>query len=124
MRTRLYLIFFFWGGGGAQGADGDGGNDGEEHVEARGERMTPAIGLISPNGKCIPGGIEGHVSRVKWRQLEMVVTTGGRTKRRGRREFSRLEISRGEIPWAVQSHNFVIPFPYFFFLMFGLMVDW
>ena len=107
------------GGGAAAG-----GNDGEEHVEARGERMISAIGLISPNGKCIPGGIEGHVSRVKWRQLEKVVTIGGRTKRRGRREFSRLEISRGEIPWAVQSHNFVIPFPYFFFLMFGLMVDW
>ena len=43
--------------------------------------MTPAIGLISPNDKCIPGGIERHVSRVKWRQLEMVVTTGERTKK-------------------------------------------
>ena len=39
--------------------------------------------------------------------MERVVTTGGRTKRRERGEHDRLEMSRGEIPWAVQSHIFL-----------------
>ena len=46
------------------------------------------------------------MSREKWRQLEKVVMTWGRTKRE-RGEHDRLEMSRGEIPWVMQSHKFL-----------------
>ena len=96
-------------------------SDREEQAEGRGERRTPEHRFDQPNGKYILGGIKGHVSREKWRQLEKVVTTGGRTKRRGRGEHCRLEISRGEIPWDVQSHRFLF-LCYFFSLHFSSCV--